>query len=920
MRPIKITMSAFGPYAKEVTLDMSKLGANGLYLITGDTGAGKTTIFDAITFALFGEASGSVRSTSTLRSKYASPDVPTFVKMEFLYNNQIYKIERSPAYKRPSLRGEGETEQVAKAELICPDGRIVDKPKEVNKEITELLGIDKNQFSQICMIAQGDFRKLLNADTKERQAIFRHIFKTKKFKSIQEQIQIDTSKLKTEIDDIQKSVLQYICSVKCDDSNVLYLELEKAQAGEMLTEDAIELIKKIIDADEKSLTTVDTKLFEIDSELTKVNSSLETAKRQNETRSSFEQNKAKLDQLTQDKKQADRLVEQEQKHQAEAKPILEEISVIKSRYQKFDELDELLGELKALAQDIEKSQKAVDTYQASATSLAEKIGESERKLLNLRGCEIELEKAKTEKEKLTEKSIAINELGDSLSNLQNKQAKLKKLQADVAKSIENAKALESDYISKNSRFLAEQAGIIAEALKENEPCPVCGSTDHPSPAHKAESAPSEKDVKLAQQQSATANQEAQALSQQAGALKTEVDLVQDSLQKQAEALINDFNFENSSALIVQLKQSNALALNEATKKAQELGEKAKEKAQIEENLPKLKEQKEQTEKELGKQSQALTQAKTQLEQKQEQAKKLKQELGFDSKHLAEQKAFALQQQVDKIEQALEKAKLKQQQIDNTITAIKGQQEGFEKALKNAVELDEAKLNAEQQKLSQQKIDIGEKKSELFARINSNKDNLESIDQKSALLINVEKKYAWMNELCKTVTGAISGKEKIALETYVQMSYFDRILVKANTRLLMMTDNQYELVRRVDNSQRGQVGLDLDVIDHYNGTVRNVGSLSGGESFKASLSLALGLSDEVQSSAGGIKIDTMFVDEGFGSLDEDSLEQALKALMGLRDGNRLVGIISHISTLNRKIDNKIIVKKDRENGSYVQIEA
>ena len=258
-------------------------------------------------------------------------------------------------------------------------------------------------------------------------------------------------------------------------------------------------------------------------------------------------------------------------------------------------------------------------------------------------------------------------------------------------------------------------------------------------------------------------------------------------------------------------------------------------------------------------------------------------------------------------------------IDKNISELNGQQEGLKKALENTVDYDENELVEQQIQLLEEKKNLDTERDAINSRIDNNKDNLNNINLKSSELIDVEKEYVWMNSLANTVNGQISGKERIQLETYVQMSYFDRIINKANTRLLMMTDNQYELKRREDNKLGGQVGLDLDVIDHYNGTTRTVASLSGGESFKASLSLALGLSDDIQSSAGGIKIDTMFVDEGFGSLDDESLQQALKALTGLSDGNRLVGIISHVVALNEKIDNKIIVKKDRENGSFVRIE-
>ena len=304
MRPTKITMSAFGPYAGEVSIDMTTLGSNGIYLITGDTGAGKTTIFDAISFALFGEASGDIRTNSEFRSKYAKPEAKTFVEMEFEYDGKTYKVKRNPEYMRPKTHGDGETKEPANAELICPDGRVVSKQKEVTKEIEQLLGVNKNQFSQICMIAQGDFRKLLDTDTKDRVKIFRHIFKTEKFQKIQEQVIKNTKELYIKKEDIKKSVNQYIGSVKCDETDVIYLELLKAQAGEMLTEDAVKLIESIIDIDENGLAVVNEKIASITEELTKVNAKIELVKSQNESKKQFENNKVLLNELTEKQKQA----------------------------------------------------------------------------------------------------------------------------------------------------------------------------------------------------------------------------------------------------------------------------------------------------------------------------------------------------------------------------------------------------------------------------------------------------------------------------------------------------------------------------------------------------------------------------------------------------------------------------------------
>lgn len=251
MRPIKLVMSAFGPYAGRTEVDFEKLGTNGLYLITGDTGAGKTTIFDAIAYALYGEASGDLRDSSMLRSKYAELETPTEVELVFVYDGKEYTVKRNPEYERKAKKGDGVTVQKAEAELHYPDGRVVTKIKDVNTAIVDIMGVDRNQFSQIAMIAQGDFRKLLVADTKERQEIFRKIFKTDYYRILQDKIRSEYSAVKNEYEVAQNSVKQYISGIQCDENDVLNIEATKARNGEMIVEDVVELISKILENDKK---------------------------------------------------------------------------------------------------------------------------------------------------------------------------------------------------------------------------------------------------------------------------------------------------------------------------------------------------------------------------------------------------------------------------------------------------------------------------------------------------------------------------------------------------------------------------------------------------------------------------------------------------------------------------------------------
>lgn len=920
MRPKQITMSAFGPYAEKTVIDMDKLGTKGIYLITGDTGAGKTTIFDAISYALFGEASGDVRDASMFRSKYADKETPTFVELVFEYNGKEYKVKRNPEYMRPNKKGDGKTKETAKAEMILPDGSDVNKITEVNEKIKELLGVNKKQFSQICMIAQGDFRKLLDADTKSRIEIFRNIFKTEKFKEIQDNVARDTKNLSEKKEDTKKSINQYIDSIKCDETDVKYLELQKAQAGEMLTEDAVKLIESIIETDENNKKDADEKLENIDKDLNDINVKIETSKKQKQNKKQFEENEENLKSKRSHLEQAEKVFESEKEKQADKKKLEEKSALIKDKLPKFEELDQL-------NRDLCKNTSRAKELQEKITNAKSNIGQLKRDEVNykeeldsLKDCNEKCIFVKRQQEDYKAKAKNINELKDKFNEYNRLEKELEENKKDVELAINESTRLIEVFNCKNALFLKEQAGIIAQSLQNNKPCPVCGSLEHPSPAIKSDEAPTEADVKQAKEHADEATEKANRMSKDVKLLEGRIKELKSSLNQDGKKIISDFELLTAEVQLKAVESENNSALGEIKLQIEELEKAVERKDKIEKELPEIQKKISDTDTNLREWEKEHEGCETLAKEKLEQVSKIKQELEFESADVANEKISKLKARIDEIDEAYIKAQNEVKETTESIKLLEGGQKTLKTALETIVDYDEDALNSKYEELNNQKEEVTKIRDSVNSRITNNSDNLKEIKSKSKELIGIEKEYEWMNTLSETLNGKITGKERIQLETYVQMSYFDKIINKANLRLLTMTDNQYELKRREENKNSGQVGLDLDVIDHYNGTVRSVSSLSGGESFKASLSLALGLSDEVQSSAGGIKIDTMFVDEGFGSLDEESLQQALKALTGLSDGNRLVGIISHVTALNERIDNKIIVKKEREHGSKITIEA
>ena len=1095
MRPLKLTLSAFGPYAGRTELQMEQLGSAGLYLISGDTGAGKTTLFDAITFALYGEASGSSREPGMFRSKYAGPETPTEVELIFSYGGKVYQIRRNPEYLRPARRGGGQTLQRAEAELTLPDGRLVTRVREVNQAVKEIIGLDYQQFSQIAMIAQGDFLKLLLADTRERQGIFRDIFHTGPYQVFQEKLKGEAGKLRTECDRARSSVAQYIQGIQCQKDSPLASRAEQARSGELPAAEVQELFSELLQEDEEGRKALEAETGKLDRELEEVHALLAQAEERKKAEIRLQETEKSRKSVCEKLALAEQMVEEEEKK----KPLREELSrkaaVLRGELPRYEELEEqrkvcqqqeqeaeeAAGKQRQAEVELEKQIRELQERkeeQASLEQSGERAGQlklerqqaenRKRQLRDLaeqvrqrntlkdaleqagreaeqlrRNCleldrqreqltaEAEtlgkefqsLEDAAGEKEKLSgERTRLERELGelgrlrDALDEYGISREKLEAARAAYRRAAERAEEAGQVYRSRNRAFLDEQAGILAETLAEGEPCPVCGSREHPAPAEKSLEAPAEVQVEEARAAFEKAQELAEKASRQAGELKGSVLAQEETLLEQmkpygepsapeqageqlkaAEEIrrksltrLETAEKENREKLArrEQLRRklqeqeqrrekrekekegaSRRLQEAEGRKKNlegqlegqedsldrgfRELGahlspEDAEEflaeesrradrelarlgqllqeeetklarKKELSIRIPEKEREKEKTEQQISQWKQKRAEAESRSRGAGEQAERLKAGLTRESREQAEQQIRSLQAEGQTLEKALEEAKENRDTAARNLSALEGRIRQLKELLEQSGEIDGSVQENRKALLTEQREELLREQKVLHARTTANRQALEHMEQRSAELRKLEEKWAFVQSLSNTANGNLAGKEKIMLETYIQMTYFDRIIRRANLRFLVMSGGQYELKRRREASgSRSQSGLELDVIDHYNGTERSVRTLSGGESFQASLSLALGLSDEVQSSAGGIRLDTMFVDEGFGSLDEESLQQAVRALSSLTEGNRLVGIISHVGELKEKIDRQILVKKDREGGSRVEI--
>lgn len=766
MRPLNLTMSAFGPYAGRTTVDFSVLGTSGLYLITGDTGAGKTTIFDAITYALYGEASGESRESSMLRSKYAAPETPTFVELTFLNGGKTYTVRRNPEYTRPKTRGTGTTVQKADAELTMPDGRIITKARDVTAAMTDIVGVDREQFARIAMIAQGEFRKLLLAQTDERKAIFRQIFHTGQYQALQNRLKEEAAALDRQCGELEAGLRQAAGSIRCDAPETLPDALD--------TDALLAALDTLLHADEAALTQAQAEHAETETQREQVLSDLGKAEALEAARGKLAEAESAWTEAQAEMKAAQAALDTATASQPE----------IQSRRQGITRLEDALRRYEQL-----------DTLRAQA--------EAERKRLAQKRSDLDAARARTDA---------------------------------AAKALETARGKLSG--QPKLAVAAAQAGHAQDAA--------------------------------AQRCTQLAALETQ--RQQCAELETALTAAQAEYQKAAEAA------QAALALEAGLPaQEEALRRQQADiqERAQELSARAARCAELD-----------------------------------AETERRAQELPHENRAAAQRALVETRTQCEALQQALDTARERSSAAQSVLAALTGKRDALRAQIQAAPPADIAALRTRRDALTVRAEQLQRQISTCDARLEQNRAARTAIDTRRQQHAAVRARWQWVHALAATANGTVPGKEKIMLETYIQTAYFDRILGRANTRLLIMSGGQYELrrcARAGDN--RSQTGLELEVIDHYNGTARSVKTLSGGETFAASLSLALGLSDEVQATAGGVQLEAMFVDEGFGSLDSEALQQALAALVGVSGGSRIVGIISHVAEL-----------KDRSGGSRVQVQA
>ncbi len=1023
MKPTTLIISAFGPYANKVEIDFSKLGNKGLFLITGNTGAGKTTIFDAICFALYGKASGANRTGDMLRSQFAPPDVPTFVKLTFTHANKQYTITRNPEYSRPKKRGTGTTTQPADASIELPSDKAITGMNEVSDYIKTLLGLDYSQFKQIAMIAQGDFLKLLLASSEERGSIFRKIFNTAVYQNLQEKLKLMTRQKNEEKNQTLFSLNKAVSDITVDDEMLEQWTSIKENC-EYKASEVIEFLTSLIKLQEKKLLELDKQKIKLKNEQLQAQKKLELAKKNNQILDEYKAVKTELNRLMdlQTEKQAEaekiafaKLLQQKlapefkeyaklkeeftladkdlkakkqaievynQQHieaqnnlsQAELQlptkeAYREEAVKLAQQEESYDKLDLLNTEIHKLTADIAKLKATINELNTNQEKHTKKLTATAQYIEENVNAPTVLEQTKAELAENTKKQADIQRLEKLVNSKAENRKKWVKLSEKLQKQDTLCTAVAKKYEEAESKFYMAQAGMLAQKLEDGKRCPVCGSIVHPFPAKQEENVLTKAELDNLKAELELNRTERTNLSSSIEALNSEVKILNASINDYCQQLNIDVNalqdlpkmllqcnvsekqlsekikdLEKTLVLLDKAKQQHKTAeesLNsfttqlhsnnvEVSKQEASLAEKSKQYSQLtaqlqysskNELIRKIKELKDEADKieknaQIAKESlEAIvknlnllqgeitqltvnrTQSRKKAIEQSEVIKVILNELGID--HTEYEQRKMTEQEIAKLENNLEKYKEAVAKAQSS-TAV------YEKQLKGVEYSDLTQLQRICNDIEKLYKSVEDSFIDNHTEYINNQANTNAIEKAYKTLVKQTEVCAMLKNLSDTANGSLVGKDKVAFEQYIQGAYFQQIIAQANVRLSAMTAQRYELVHRTQSSNGRKAGLELDVLDHYTNSLRSVKSLSGGESFKASLAMALGLSDVIQQQAGGIQIDAMFVDEGFGSLDDESLNTAIAVLNQLTHGNRLVGIISHVNELKSSIDHKIIV--------------
>lgn len=924
MKPLKLEMSAFGSYAGLVEVDFTKAGS-GLFLITGDTGAGKTTIFDAITYALYNQTSGGERNGNMMRSQYAQPETETYVELEFLYRGQTYRVCRNPDYKITKTLKNGKIREQKvphSVELTLPDGTVFpEKKNATDAKIIEILGLTADQFSQIVMIAQGDFLKLLYTKSDERKMIFSKLFRTDIYWKIQENLRRKSMEMDERIQENDRAFEQ-------EKSRIILLpeseELPLDELVERLRERLKDALKEqnLRRANVEELNKKITKYEEINKLFRSLEKIRQTGKELEARQAESKERRQQIENAL----KADKVLVAEQQNLRQQQEVEQSAQAIAKMTETLANNQEMFETLKTQQQEAEAKQKREAADIQKKMLALEQSFPSYEALQNARSEEQQAKKVWEDLEKTSEESFHKKEAGIAALKEQQKQQEQvveqtkKNWEQTSLSASESAKHYEHMY----EAFLKEQAGILAENLSAGCPCPVCGSTVHPDPAKLSDHAVTELEVEQAKKTRAAAEEKRDLAYAAFEAEKTEKQKLAQAVEKE------EADFVLAQTIAKQQRkeaEQNYVSLQKIAEQIREklvypsFAEAKKQYAAMQKALAAAEQEIERKRQKVSELAEAMNTLKGQKlaeEENQKTAKKLAAKTEKEYAKLLEKSGFVSEETYHLAilpERSRSKLEREEKEYESQCLRQQSEQKLLEKQVSGKTYTDTTELN-EQLKAEKQALKEAEK---TYMELHTAYENDRSVLQNCAVYLEKGKKLESEDQviksLSKTANGRLSGSAKIDFETYIQRQYFKQIIHEANKRLLTMSNHQFilKLKEEANTGRKTNEGLDLSVYSLVTDSERDVKTLSGGESFLAALAMALGLSDIVERSAGAIHPDMMFIDEGFGSLDAQSRQQAIEVLGELAGDSRMVGIISHVTELKEQIDRKLVVNRT-DNGS------
>lgn len=930
MKPLKLTMSAFGSYAGKNVIDFTGQ-QQGIFLITGDTGAGKTTIFDAITYALYNQTSGGERNGNMMRSQYAQPETETYVELEFLYRGQTYRVRRNPDYKITKTLKNGKIREQKvphSVELTMPDGTVFpEKKNATDAKIIEILGLTADQFSQIVMIAQGDFLKLLYTKSDERKMIFSKLFRTDIYWKIQENLRRKSMEMDERIQENDRAFEQ-------EKSRIILLpeseELPLDELVERLRERLKDALKEqnLRRANVEELNKKITKYEEINKLFVSLEKIRQTGKELEARQAESKERRQQIENAL----KADKVLVAEQQNLRQQQEVEQSAQAIAKMTETLADDQEMFETLKTQLQEAEAEQKREAADIQKKMLALEQSFPSYEALQNARSEEQQAKKVWEDLGKISEESFHKKKAG--IAALKEQQKRQEQVVEQTKKNWEQTSLSASEsakhYEHMYEAFLKEQAGILAENLSAGCPCPVCGSTVHPDPAKLSDHAVTELEVEQAKKTRAAAEEKRDLAYAAFEAEKTEKQKLAQAVEKE------EADFVLAQTIAKQQRkeaEQNYVSLQKTAEQIREklvypsLAEAKKQYAAMQKALEAAEQEiakKRQKVSELAEAMNTLKGQKLAEEENQKTAKKLAVKTEKEYAKLLEKSGFVSEETYHLAilpERSRSKLEREEKEYESQCLRQQSEQKLLEKQVSGKTYTDTTELN-EQLKAEKQALKEAEK---TYMELHTAYENDRSVLQNCAVYLEKGKKLESEDQviksLSKTANGRLSGSAKIDFETYIQRQYFKQIIHEANKRLLTMSNHQFilKLKEEANTGRKTNEGLDLSVYSLVTDSERDVKTLSGGESFLAALAMALGLSDIVERSAGAIHPDMMFIDEGFGSLDAQSRQQAIEVLGELAGDSRMVGIISHVTELKEQIDRKLVVSRTDKGSRAVWTE-